>query len=431
MTREPPIPLTRVDLLEQASRLGISDVDASKDFLNSIGKEVLRCRFDDQRAVAVGSDAGAKVQIAALLDLLHLHLTGDGTYAGRPVRPDQVTIIIGSGPEAGESSDALGILADSLVAGPQVHVMASGPDSTLALPPLPSIDLSDVAHYPDWPQLLSHIGTEPSALLTSITDRVNLDALRGYPMLTSGGWWSLRLEGLEVGRFRGDKGWLDVGKDGKTRADGTTARSEARRMWQESTDATDNIEVESSDLSVDRAANVVAAFAAKYLPELQPDGTAPIKQNEHALESRILRAATQVTTKSGIQLQVIREDPRVNWGSQFPTKWGRGGSARYLDAMLRDGRIPWAVEMKVQGGSGVGRYYGVAQAVLYREFIKVAHPLKGWFDRYDLDQTLCRAAVVVPELLGKQAKWTPALEAAANAFDVDLIQIPHHHAGLH
>ena len=64
----------------------------------------------------------------------------------------------------------------------------------------------------------------------------------------------------------------------------------------------------------------------------------------------------------------------MNWGSQFPTKWGPGGKSRYLDALLRDGSTPWAIEMKVQGGAGVGQYYrhAVAQAVLYREFIRRA-----------------------------------------------------------
>lgn len=49
------------------------------------------------------------------------------------------------------------------------------------------------------------------------------------------------------------------------------------------------------------------------------------KQNEHVLESRILRGDVAVTVDAGI-LERIRPDPVVNWGSQFPTVWGPGPS---------------------------------------------------------------------------------------------------------
>ncbi len=51
---------------------------------------------------------------------------------------------------------------------------------------------------------------------------------------------------------------------------------------------------------------------------------------------------------------------------------------------MRQGSVPWAVEMKVRGGGGVGGYYrhAVGQAVLYRQFIRSASPwTRGSADR--------------------------------------------------
>ena len=119
------------------------------------------------------------------------------------------------------------------------------------------------------------------------------------------------------------------------------------------------------------------------------------------------------------------QHPVVNWGSQFPTKWGRQGAPRYLDAILRDGATPWAIEMKVAGSAGVGQYYrhAIAQAVLYREFIKRATPLHWWFDAKNLTAGHCKGAVVVPKLTGANAVWRAGLQQLCRTFDIDLIEV--------
>lgn len=75
--------------------------------------------------------------------------------------------------------------------------------------------------------------------------------------------------------------------------------------------------------------------------------------------------------------------------------------------------------MKVDGVGGE-RYFrhAVHQAVLYRDFIRGAAPLSGWFDRFMLDQTKCEAAVVVPQ--GLTAAAEERLTTVAGAFDVAL-----------
>jgi hypothetical protein len=127
----------------------------------------------------------------------------------------------------------------------------------------------------------------------------------------------------------------------------------------------------------------------------------------------------------------------VNWGSQFPTLWGTGGPARYLDALLHKGRTPWAIEMKVDidgRGTGIGGYYrhAVSQAVLYREFIRAATPLHFWFQDQCLDANDCRAAVVVPDLTAESARrdHRADLQAICKLFDVELIEVDRQHAVL-
>jgi hypothetical protein len=153
------------------------------------------------------------------------------------------------------------------------------------------------------------------------------------------------------------------------------------------------------------------------------------RQNEHALESRVLRGVVPVETRSGrLDLLPPPADGRVNWGSQFPTRWGRtkANAGRYLDALLRDGSTPWALEIKVDGPAGVGQYYrhAVAQAVLYRHFIKHATHLAQWFERFGLDHAACRAAVVVPEFRPTQANWHQRLQRMCQVFDVELVTVP-------
>jgi hypothetical protein len=181
--------------------------------------------------------------------------------------------------------------------------------------------------------------------------------------------------------------------------------------------------------AIDAAVTSLSAFADTWLAAPDPLPTTP-RQNEHALESRVLRGACPVRVQSGL-LQLLQPDPVTNWGSQFPTRWGHtsGNAARYLDGLMRDGRVPWAVEMKVRGSAGVGRYYrhAVGQAVLYRHFIRSAIALDPWFVEHGLDRAACRAAVVVPDL-DEQPQWRDRLAAVCALVDVDLVEVSHKYA---
>lgn len=400
------------------NRPELEAAQAKQDRVHSVSSSIVQCRYEGMRAVALGAELTAETRIKALLDLLALHLAQGTTYAGLPVKRDEVVVLIAAAAKGREESiDGLRTLIGRMRGGPTVHLLESQPDGSWVEPADAPIDLGDDQHYKSFAGLLEAVPAEPPSSVKELVAAVRHEAVRVYPMLTAQGWWSVRVEGLEVGRMRSAGGWLDVGKDGKN----GDAQSAARKAWQEATSQRSRFPVPADDTA--SASAVLRGFVDAWLGG---HGPVPGKQNEHALESRILRDAVPLAV-DGTDLALIRGlHPIVNWGSQFPTKWGRDGSARYLDALLRDGDVPWAIEMKVSGSGGVGRYYrhAVAQAVLYRAFIQAAKPLHFWFEQQKLDADACKAAVVVPEMTGAQSRWLPELQTLCAMFDVALLHVP-------
>lgn len=384
------------------------------DKVNSISSATGRLVVNGTRAAEVRPESTSKTQIAALMDLLDLHLSN--VEVGRPVDPQQVTLRVPS--LANEARGALGTLSDALRGDIHVNVEEQTPAHAWAQARV-GWDQADLHEYGRWPELLARARPLPT-LVAGIVEAVNDPALRAYPLLSTKVGWSLRLEGLEVARATSKSATLNVGKDSKT---GT--RSLPRGEWIAATGQAHPVVTDDPH----RAAGLIASFASAW----RSLATTRTDQDEHALESRILRG--NVTLRANdVPLALIQPHPVVNWGSQFPTKWGPAGKPRYLDALLRDGSTPWAIEMKVQGGAGVGQYYrhAVAQAVLYREFIRQATPLHSWFDERGLNAKACEAAVVVPRLTNpKQLHWRDRVARLCDAFEVVFIEVDPEHARRH
>jgi hypothetical protein len=413
-------------LLAALDARGAQDVDDSPDYVNSVSGVVIRCVYEGRRTVAVGSDASTEECIGAVLDLIDVHLHDGATHRGREVAAAEVCVVLGERSNT-EALDAIGTLVTAMHGGPSVKLLVTGAGERPVLVSLAAADFggSEKAHR--YLELMEALAPEPPALLTTVQCGVGRDELKAYPMLTANPWWSLRLEGLEVGRFRDEQGWLDVGKIGRT---GKTGK--ARRVWVGAVGEPTRIQVTDEQSSITSATTALMAFADAWLGPAGASRQEPAKQNEHALESRILRGDCPVLV-NGRRLELLQPDPVTNWGSQFPTRWGHtgGNAARYLDALMRDGDVPWAVEMKVRGSGGVGGYYrhAIAQAVLYRHFIRSAKALNPWFASRGLDRQACRAAVVVPDL-DAQPAWRDRLRAVCDLVDVELIEVPHQFAAL-
>lgn len=396
---------------------GISQIDDSSDRINSVVGSVVRCIHEGRRAVAVGADT--KVQIGALLDLVDLHLHGADRVDQTCVAPDEVTLFLVEDRWDTEAEGALRTLAAQLEVKFRVHLRRlTSRAEILPISPHGLDDLGDHQkyRYSDWRRYFDELGDHPSALVGRILAGVPRESFRAYPMLTNKGRWSLRLEGLEVAQVGQRRGWVDVAKDY------TGRRGPERTTWLSQVPQ-GRLEVTEEDASVDRAVREINRFADAW-GDILAAGT---KQNEHALESRILRGAVPITVSTGELHLIGGRDTRVSWGSQFPTRWGRTSSnaGRYLDALLRDGSTPWALELKVARSGGGGDYYrhAVEQAVLYRHFIRQAAHLAPWFERFDLDHTACRAAVVVPEFSPGSERWAERLRAVCAVFDVELVTV--------
>jgi hypothetical protein len=426
---------TRKDLADSGVLHPFAVTDAKPDNALSISSQVIRGVHEGRRAVIVpgtgtSRSSYAKPQIDALVDLLHLYLC-TAPPDGVTVTSELDIILGGARPEA---SDALFTLVRSLKGAPAVRIFDYNRDGTITeLADHRPFDPATAPRSLGWQRLLGEVlrRTLPP-LARDVMDKVGRQELRAYPMLSQPGWWSIRLEGLEVARLNSSGGFVDVGEVGKN--DGVSA---ARSVWLQAVGPNMSRDVRADDPgAIAAAARQITGFAAAWL---NPSGT---QQNEHALESRILRGHTPIDVPGVGVLDLIpppRSDlqGRVNWGSQFPTLWGTNGPTRYLDALLRKSRTPWVIEIKVDidgSGTGIGGYYrhAISQAVLYRQFIHTATPLHGWFTAQDLDADDCRAAVVVPNLTNDNARrdHRADLQSICKLFDVELIEVNRKHAVL-
>lgn len=390
------------------THVGGVQVTHKRDQRNSITSALGLTWYGDRLAGVVESPK-AKDQISALLDLVDLQ------QCGAVASPAGVALLLVS--PAPEAVGALKTLCQAVSGHVHVSVLRlDGDDSWTPTGPADFNLAHEEPHYRGWPKLLEARFNAPS-LVEQLLDAAQTPKLRAYPQLSATGECSIRLEGLQIGRVRGTSGFLDVGKMGKTSTPGKPGKLSAERTAWLEVHPDGRLEFDASKLA--HAAAKLQAFARAW------NEKAGGRPNEHALESRILRGDVPVIV-GGRPLELIEPDPRVSWGSQFPTKWGPCGRARYLDALLRDPverDVPWAVEMKV-GLGGEGQYYrhAVAQAVLYRHFIRSASSLWFWFDHYDLDATKCRAAVVVPEF--RNPSWESRLARLCELFDVRLVTVP-------
>lgn len=401
----------------------VTAIDATSDRSNSVMNTVVRCVRQGRRTVAVGTDT--RTPIGGFLDLVHLHLHGADVRDGTPVVPDEVTFLLATDESDTETEGAVRTLAAQLDVGFQVDLCRLTSHGEVL--PISAAGLDDLGdhrkyRYTDWLGLLTGVEDQPPPLVQRLLAGVPREELRAYPVLGSKDGWALRLEGLEVAQVGPDRGWADVGADYDGR------RGPERTTWLEVAPE-GRLAIADGDGSVDAAAAAINRFADAWAEVRNTSG----RHNEHALESRVLRGLVPVRTSSG-ELDLLRGEngTRVTWGSQFPTRWGRttARGARYLDALLRDGETPWALELKVEGSQSVGYYYrhAVAQAVLYRHFIRSATHLAPWFERLGLDHTACRAAVVVPTFRPEHRKWRDRLLPVCGVFDVELVEVPERYA---
>jgi hypothetical protein len=373
--------------------LGGADPIVTSDTKFGLTSYLARGRLGDAYVGAISGQASPSDQINALLDLLAWSLWED-----EPKAP--VTLVISYGPRLTTVAGALRTLRKNLATGRDITLMMQtevGGDFTEDLMEPHGFEVDpDAARYA---KLLDTWSTpQPDGIVLHLLEAADDDRLRLYPQLTRSpaAGWSVRLEGLQVGVVGSHGGWLDVGK---TSAGGNN--SLARSRWLSSGAPSQPFPVTKD--TIETGAKLLKNYADALKVRATPGLAQQLLdhgQPEHALESAVLRGAIPVSIR-GRRLDVPHADPLVIRDSQIPTRWAAGdGSARYIDALMRDGSDGWVLELKVpSAGKGYGSYLrkAISQAVLYRHFLASAVPAKGWLHAGGITR-IAGAALAYPEI---------------------------------
>jgi hypothetical protein len=146
-------------------------------------------------------------------------------------------------------------------------------------------------------------------------------------------------------------------------------------------------------------------------------------QPEHFYEALILRGELPILPGSlaGAALKPAFGSPPF----QFPAKWYTEDKARYVDILMRRGKVPWVVELKYAKcwDDGRGQYFrhAVSQAVLYREFIRKTPTVRDLLqDKMGLDATACMALVALACPKPSDKRQLNRLNDVAADFDVEV-----------
>jgi len=393
--------MNKEEIIDDLKKQGLSPEHHrdTKNFM--ISSKIIRCNNNGNSIVAVGNETRKDDPIHGFVDAVHYHLQTQG-------KTGTLRYILGSRKNFEEQKEILCSLFSlvnsiSIPLNVQIEIDFSSVNQPLE-------DFDTALKKRNWFKKItkSQNMTLPE-MAKELSATVNDDAFRWYRNVT-GGNWSGRVEGLQVCSInsKGDTGTLDVGKKGK-QGDGL-----ARKVFIE-------IAGDKAGVFLDSQISGVASIIKKLI-ESRKSGELSKYQREHLLESRVLRGVAKLKVEEKILEPVVTEQP-----FQFPTLWSPKGNPRFLDALMRDENIPWAVELKEPTGSSIGQDYrhAVTQAVLYREFIKKASAMHEWFSDIGLTASKCRSAVAFPrmDLVNRQQKLLKQHQKVAEAFDVRIIEI--------
>jgi hypothetical protein len=347
--------------------------------------------------VGVHSDTSTSRSIHAIGDAVHWwhhHHRANGA--------NRIRVVYGARPDIDEVLEG----ASLLIQGIQSRQVTVDLEVDFKKATIPTTDFSQAGDK--WLNVMkSRLDDGLPAGAAAFSTMVGRPSFRWYRTVT-GASWSGRIEGLEVCRMSSDGNTLtiNVGRDGKN-----GAKSRARKMFlgelnRSFSDAIpDNLGAQADLIRSLADAREAAAGGGAY--------------DEHFVESRVLRKALPVELKGVALDPVFSEFP-----CQFPTMWEtRKRQARYVDAFMRQGDVPYVVELKI-GNTVNGQYFrdAITQVALYREFLKQATPLHGWLKTaFGLDASCCEAVVAFPVDLDAKRDQVAALDEVAAYFGVHVV----------
>jgi hypothetical protein len=393
-------------------------VDDSKDLDRGLSSRLLRVRQPDVLKVGIGDDADVNDHVHALLDLLawHHYEVAHGTKPGNLVQ-----LVMGESSQTEKALPPLRTLRESHSGSPKIELCVLREDRTLAVDESapPTFESGSAQTWSGY--LADWYAKSPAGVAQAVLDAApERDRLRLYPQLSTSptkGRWSLRMDGLQVGEVGEAEGVLQVGSS-------EASSQKAVKAWLDVSDGQKAVPFSTENLA--QAVTLIGELAKRLGPS--DGGLLDHGVPEHAVESAVVRGTITVKV-AGRELHPLRMSQSVAYGSQIPTQWAPGERPRYLDALMRQGTVPWAVEMKVKSGGGYGAYlrHAIGQAVLYRHFLRTATGIQAWLRAEQLDAQAVRAAVLYPEptddVRRKIAARIGNLLLTAAAFDVQVVTV--------
>jgi hypothetical protein len=322
------------------------DVDRNLRPLN-ISSKVLRVPKD--RLVLVGSDNKEKDYVNAFADAVHWYqqcMLADG---------NPFTFRFFAAASVQESLKEMMWTLKSALRPDVPMIIWEGNNPAKLSPPHFSSDCAKRAK-----QLLRQGSYKCPHLATSIQQQLSSPFFRWYRNVTAPRY-SGRIDGLEVCFVEkdGKRGAVSIGKPGEK-----GAISKEREVFLSLSDRREFVDFDESNL--DHAIDLLRRLVKRLTSQGQ-DGELRPRPWEHRLEARILNGSLPVCVGDK-KLEPVT--PKDGLPFQFPTQWSSSGSARYIDALMRDSNVPWVIEIKESAGNA-GEYlrHGVVQAVLYRESV--------------------------------------------------------------
>jgi Holliday junction resolvase-like predicted endonuclease len=374
------------EILEQLSE---DEIDRSGCTDLSISTKVIP--VPSRNLMAVGGDQTEMVQIGAYFDAL---LWNEFCDSGE----EPLTLVVGYGERTPDVLSALALLNAANPTSP-IQVQVDFEPVSLPVPELDGMSAQRLQQFADRDTAIL------PKLAREIESRVN-DPCFTWSRTLSGKKWSGRVDGLQICTLS-DEGEGVIRLGNTKRASG---RKPEHKMIRDLLDA-DERQFGKNDA-------ISASKVIKCLAVDRRQGILSTIQPEHLLESRICRGAL------GLECLGFPLDPVQ---TQFPAAWSETKQAKYIDLLMSAGKVPWVIELKV-ARSGQGKEYrkAVAQAVLYREYIRWAKGLHHWFRDRDMDATQCRSAVAFPLKGNPQYRQgiRQKIQFLADLFSVEVVIIP-------
>lgn len=369
---------------------------------------VVRAQVSDGALVAVGSDRSIDTRVQALVDGLHWHLRRFGSRG-------RLRCVIGRGEGDQEAVDAIAMLNSALSGRVDLQVEFDFvPDP---MPLLPELD-ANPRRLRTWARLLEERSRSalPPALreLSGWYRELNPGPVHlglRWHRSPSGGPWLGRVYGLPVALAAagGESVLLELQQEDIWEID-RDARARFRRV-----------------AHLGRATFHSGEYArlAILLAELSRERATPGSPLHHCapanrLEEELLGDAARAYVSEDRWLHASLA------GAPFrlPVLWSPNGRVRSVDLLLRDGEVPYVVEVDVPlGGLGGTVRRAIRDAALARVFVRNATTLHPWFAAQGLDPDRCAAAVVIPRVRGPDAQALFAeLQRLGRLLDVQVLE---------